>query len=326
MKVSILIGTIIGAGVLSLPYVYSKLGPILAILLTFLFSLFFILIAIIYSKIALMYGKHQFPGYVELFFGKKIKYTVLLLLLITLYGTVLSYYIAQANAIYNLTGIPKYLAILLSFLLLNLALIKNIKSVEDFEKANVLIVISFLITISFYFLTFYNININKLFEIHPEHVVYFIGPIIFSLFGLNAIPELRELISDEKEFRNTIIIGYLIPTILYILFSLSIVLTHNDIPSIATFLLGPLGYILTYIITFNPMVSLSYAIKEIYLFDLKLDNELSHVLTVLPPFLISFIINDPKQFVGVLSIVGWLSFLISIPLIVVMYLRMRTKR
>ncbi len=318
-EVAILVGTIIGSGILSLPYVFSKAGFLVSIVEMFLIYLLFIFISLLYSKICIKSGKHQFPGYVEILFGRKLKILTLFVLLISLYGTILSYIIAQTNSLLKLLGLNKYVSLLLIFLILNLALIKNIKSVSDFEKANVIIVITFLISSILYFLSFYNINFEKIFEINIENWIYPIGPIIFALFGLNAIPEIGELIKDPKKFGKVIIIGYSIPFVLYSLFTFSILSTQDKIPQIATFLLGKIGYLLTILITLNPMITLSYAIKEIYLFDLNFKEEEAHLLTVLPPFLFSLFLNKVDLFVPILSLVGWTSLLLSLPLIVVMY-------
>jgi amino acid permease len=74
-----------------------------------------------------------------------------------------------------------------------------------------------------------------------------IGILVFALEGLPAIPQMSEVLGEEKKnLRKSIIIGFSIPPILYILFSIACIgALETDISEVATLSLTKYGPILS---------------------------------------------------------------------------------
>jgi amino acid permease len=160
------------------------------------------------------------------------------------------------------------------------------------------------------------------------------GLVLFSLLGSNALPEMREeLIDNEKLFKRSIIIGMLIPIISYILFTVVVVGVvglsgfeaiegNNKIATIALIpfvgehiaIFGNLFAILAMSASF---LSVGLSLKESFVFDFGLGNNLAFFLTFVPPTLLA--LSNILSFIEVIEIMGILVGGITSTLIILMF-------
>jgi amino acid permease len=316
--VSTLVGTVIGAGVLGMPYVIAKAGLLNGIIIIILLGIALTILYLYYGEIILRTKKlHQISGYAEKYLGKWGKLIAAISFIISMYGALVAYLFGSGAALSAIFGGSSLLFSLGFFLVGAILIYIGIKAVERSEPVLMVIVIILVMAICF-------LNIR---HIRPEHLTGFslqtllipYGLVLFALLGTNAIPEMREeLAGNEKKLKKCIIIGMIIPIIVYIIFSVVVVgvvgldgfeaLDENS--RIATIALIPyvgahmaiIGNIFALFAIATSFLSVGLSLKETFILDLHLDPKLAMLLTFLPP-MIPFLFRL-TSFIMVLEIMG----------------------
>ncbi|PIZ51164.1 hypothetical protein COY27_04560 [Candidatus Woesearchaeota archaeon CG_4_10_14_0_2_um_filter_33_13] len=238
--------------------------------------------------------------------------------LIGCYGALTAYLIGEGATLHNVFkfGSP-LLFTLIYFLIAFLIVYRGIKAAGTAE----------LILISLLLLVIILIGVFSWDKLNPSHLMHFdlakifvpYGVIVFAFLGLPAIPELQEeLVKNKKLMKRAIIIGSIIPIVLYILFSCIIIgiiglenfetLSPNDrIATIALSfyshsVLGIFANLLAVLAMFTSFLTISIATIGIYEYDYGLSKKVSLFLTFSLPLLI--VLFDFTSFITVLGITG----------------------
>jgi len=132
-----------------------------------------------------------------------------------------------------------------------------------------------------------------------------------ALLGFSAIPELkRELKGSEKLMKKAIFIGALIPVIVYILFSFIFVATlGQNVPEVATLAFGKVVLFLGVFTMLTSYFVLSFALKDMFIFDFEYSKSKTFILVSVIPlliFIILYLLNMLK-FVSILGFAGVIS-------------------
>lgn len=103
--IAVLIGTIIGAGIFSLPYVIVKIGFIPGLLYLIGLGFVVLILNLCYGEIVLRTKKnHQLPGYAGIYLGKWGKLIAILATSIGFYGALLVYLIMAGDFLHSILG------------------------------------------------------------------------------------------------------------------------------------------------------------------------------------------------------------------------------
>jgi len=220
---SVLIGTIIGAGMFGIPYAINKLGFWPGLILLIILGLCFMLLMLLYGEIVLRTKrKHRLIGYARIYLGKKGKIIATISTVIGLYAALLSYLIIGGRFAHLLLY-PFFGGTIITYTLFFFAIgalivfygIKMVARGELIMTLFLLIIISALFIKAMPFIQTANLsgmNLTKAF------IPY--GVILFALSGLAAIPEIPELLKNKKDLKKIIIISSLITILIYSLFAL----------------------------------------------------------------------------------------------------------
>jgi len=221
ISTGLLSGTIIGAGVFSLPYIFRAAG--------FFTGIFFLAMAVIvYFVIYRMYGevigktqgRHRFAGYAKIYLGEG---AFLLSVLTSIAQTVLvlTIYLILSQSFANLiTGPEQGIAKLIIFWLIGSALIfsgvRRIAWLESLITGGMIAII--LIVFLLGIIGGREFPTGALLPDWGNFLLP-LGPILFALSGRQAIPEIIKINGD---YRKPILFGVLIPAIIYLIFVLSV--------------------------------------------------------------------------------------------------------
>ncbi|MFP4117293.1 MAG: aromatic amino acid transport family protein [Candidatus Woesearchaeota archaeon] len=317
-----LVGSIIGAGILGVPYLMAEAGFLTGLLVIILIVAFFMYTYLNLGEIILRYeGEHQLPGLVGMYLGSNGKSIMFIAMLLAAYGSLISYYIASGDAvisllshIFELQGIfaDPLLYSSIFFILMSLMILKGLNIIEDFE----LVITAFIIlTIVFIFgLSFRSIDSSNLgqFSLTTLHIPY--GGVFFALMGFNAIPEaIRMLHKRVKYAPLVLILGVLVPAILYIIFSIAIVgVMGPDTQELGILgmedALGPIaiiaGNIFILFSVTTSFLAMGFAQKNVFSLDYNMPKTFSWFLACGIPFLIFLSIRNFAGFVDVMSVTG----------------------
>jgi tyrosine-specific transport protein len=306
-------GSIIGAGILGLPYVFAKSGFLIGLAWLIFLGLILILVNLYLGEITLRTkGTHQLQGYAKKYLGKNGSRIMFFAVVFGIYSALLAYLIGEGQSLSRIiTGSTNYALIfgIVFWFALTMLLRKGLRGLRKIETWGVLAIIAIVIGIFIWF--FPSIQLPQLTEINPSQVFVPIGVVIFALLGFPAIPELRrEIKGDEKQLKKAIIIGATIPIILYILFSLTVVgVLGKSVEEIATLSLGPAALILGIFTMFSSFFVHSFILKDFFRYDLRLSKKSIFFWVSIFPLLLYIIITffNIAGFVKVIGIGGVIS-------------------
>lgn len=309
--VAFLIGTVIGAGVLGIPYVVQKSGIYLGIAYIVILGVFALIVNLYVGEVSLRTkGIHELTGYAEKFVGKWGKHALLISLLIEIYGALSAYLIGVSQSFTSIFGLSFEFWLIAFFIAMGLILYRGINVVKGYElflnAAKIILMLAISIA-AFAFFKSQNLAMPQT----PDFVMPF-GVIMFAFLGITAIPELKQILAhDRKQVKKAIIIGSIIPIIVYILFAIAVVgATGPDITEVATIGLGAklgfwmaiLGSVFAIFSMTTAFLAVSLALIWILHYDYKLNKTLSFILTMIIPIIIAF--SGIAGFIKILGVSG----------------------
>jgi len=280
--IAMLCGTVIGAGVLGIPYVIAQAGFLVGLLSILVLGLAVLFLNLFIGEIVLRTpGNHQLPGYAEKYLGIWGKRVFMLSMIFGIYGALIAYLIGEGRSLSAIFGGEPLLFSLGFFIIASFLVHKGIKSISKSEGFLVSIVLGLVLLISLFAFFSGKFNFTNLYS-EFSLINFFIpyGVILFSFVGGAAIPEMKEcLIKDKTAMKKSIIIGSLIPVLAYVIFAFIVIgVTGINTTEIATVGLGEslgsfaliLGNLFAAVAMFTSFLTLGLAMKEIYMYDYKM--------------------------------------------------------
>ncbi len=309
--VATLVGLIIGAGILGIPYVVAQAGFLTGLVVILFLGAVLLLLNLYIGEITLRTkGIHQLPGYVEKYLGKKGKFFMFISLMIGVYGGLTGYLIGEGEAWSAILGVDPIYPLLIFFVLMAFIVYRGLNMIRWIELGLNCFVTGIVLLIVL--LSIHAIDLSNFTGFSITNIFIPYGVILFALVGSAAIPDLREeLKSNRKCLKKAIIYGSLIPILLYILFAAAVV----GVTGTATTELGTIGlgevvgsymvYFGNFMAIFTMMTSflvLALALLWAYHFDYKLKRNWAWGLTLFIPLIIA--LSGFASFIEVLAITG----------------------
>lgn len=311
-----LMGAIIGAGVLGIPYVMMKAGFLTGLLVLLVIGAVVLTVNLCVGEITLRTkGVHQLTGYVGIYLGERGKRLMAIAMVIGNYGALLAYIIGEGRSLAEVFGGNPWLwsagffvigSIILYYGLAAVGvaeIILDILKFGAFGTILVLMVFSQLFEPS----SLVGFDITKLF------VPY--GVILFACLGAIAIPEMREELSRHlKDLKKSIFIGTIVPIIVYALFGLAVVgVTGTATTEAANIGIGWLmGFIPLVIVNIfavlamaTSFIALGLGLKEMYWHDYRIHELWAFILTITVPVIL--ILLGIHSFIKILGVTGALA-------------------
>lgn len=223
-------GTIIGAGVFALPYIFKTYGPGLGFFYLGLGAAIYAYIHLLYADIIVRTpGTHRFVGYAEIYFGRGgFWFATALAVLGLLFG--LTIYLVLSVSFINLVapGIGSAYKALLFWALGTAAVFMNLKKLAATELLITWAMVGIILLI--FFLGFGSLGSFDWSSVSAAGFGFLspLAPIFFSLAGFAAIPSLVRYFHtpgvghNHRLIRYAVLLGTLIPVFVYALFVLGI--------------------------------------------------------------------------------------------------------
>jgi len=310
VSIALLMGTIIGAGILGIPYVAAKAGLLTALVDIILIGIAVLLIHLMIADISGFHSskfnpKHQLTNYIEQHLGKKGKIIMTIAMITTIYGALIAYIIGEGNVLHSIfPGISSYVFSILFFIIASIIVFKGLRAAGNVDIIIVSFVILSVILIGFFSLGKKVDSSILYFSLKDIFIPY--GAILFASTGFVAIPEILQTLGkknkiDKNLLKKAIIIGTLTPVALYLIFTIVVTLLVGTnflkLPAeqqIATAAVGlfvdPFFKILINVFAslamFTAFLALGLALVQLFNYDYKINKTASWVLTVIPPFII----------------------------------------
>lgn len=335
--VTTLTGTIIGAGVLAIPYTIYTAGYWLGVLYLIILGIIIIILHLMLGEVVLRTKKNlHIPELIKLYLGKKGYVLVLIAIAILIYGG-MSAYIRGAGDILN-TIIPaqSFNWSIVFFAIGTYFIIKGLKFVSQW---NIIFVSGMvLIIVTLWLRAIYSQDIDwTQFELKPTNSVtqafrpY--GAILFSYFGVIAIPHIKTILGKKSnQMESVITLGILIPILLYSVFvSLVIGVAGQDITPLAIISLGEklgrqvliITSIFAIIAMMTSFIAMGLSMIESYMSFGKLKRSIAIILTTFPPM--ALLVFDWAQFDTIIQYAGGIGVSIISILIILTFWRSKSE-
>ncbi len=335
-----LIGTVIGAGILGIPYAIARAGFLYGLILIVLIGISFIFLNLFLGEVVLRTRQqHQLTGYAGKYLGPTGKKIMAFSMLVGIYGALTAYLIGEGTALQVIfkVGSPTFYTIIF-FILAFYIVYRGIKTTGEAE----LILVSTLIVIvlAIGFLSWDRLNPANFSGHDLTKLLLPYGITVFAFVGSAAIPEMQEELGREKKkMKKAILIGSIFPIFVYLLFTVVImgmvgieqfeILKPNErIATVALSLyssplLGILANILAVLTMATSFFTLGLALLETYQYDYNISRNVALLATFSFPLLVA--VFKLTTFIAVLGVTGVLSGGLDGILIVLMYWKAKLK-
>lgn len=333
LPASILAGTVIGAGMFSLPFVFNQVGFSTGLFYLAFFSLFYIWIYFLYAEVILnTAGEHRFVGYAKIYLGNLGFWLALLLGLLEIFF-VLTIYLILSPSFFNLIYSSNSLYYLLFFWFLGSAAAvfstRRIAFLEFLIVAGMVAIIALvgwlgIGNFSFPEAPFQNLN----FWSWP-----LVGPILFALSGALVVPEVVSYFRESKmslaRLKLSLALGGILPAVAYLIFIIGILGLSGAVsedavsgligrtPDLILGLLGTLG-LLSLISSY---IAIGLNARRILEYDLSLSKNWSKLIIVFLPIILYFL--GLQNFIYAVTLVGLIFLPLEIVFIILMWLKAR---
>lgn len=305
-----LIGTIIGAGILGIPYVVMQSGFKIGLIHLVIIGLAALITTLYLGEIANRTKQnHQLTGYAGLYLGKTGRKWMFYSVAFGIYAALLAYLIAEGESIsmllFNTLQYSLYCGIVF-WLVLSLLSYFGLKALEEGEFFGVGIILVMIVSIIV--LLWNKVNpANLTYTTFTNFFVPF-GVILFAYLGFSAIPELERIFGEDRTpMKRSIIFAYIISFLIYVLFTFVVLGTNGQAtPQIATLALGKPFILLGMFTIFTSYLALSMALVDTLRFDFgkaKFNSWLWVVLIPLPIYIILNLLNA-ASFTKIIGIGG----------------------
>jgi len=311
-----LVGTTIGAGIFSLPYVFAKAGFFVGLIEFIVLVFIVLLVQQILGEITLRTKGHKrLIGLASNYLGRPWGTLVMASVLLGGMGVLLIYIIFGGKFLSLITGQDVFWSSIAFFIFWFLAVLARPKTFGKTEFYISSLVIFIIILISLFNFRYINFNNFRGFDIKNLLLPY--GAILFAMTGYTVIPKMEDLLGAEKhKLKKAIKYGTLIPAIVYLAFIFVILGVSGGLTSSdaifgfsralnSNFILF-LGSVLGLLAVAGAALSYGVYFKETLWYDLKLNKKLAWALTGLIP--LSLFLLGARDVIPVISIVGALFF------------------
>src|SRR3989338_7318265 len=129
-----LLGLTIGAGILSLPYLFNRAGFLTGLVVLLIAGIVMLVVSLYLAEITLRTkGKHQLSGLAEIYLGKKGKIFMFLANALSIYGALSAYTIGSGQALAAVFGCSSLAFSVIFFISLSFVIYLSISFMEKFE-------------------------------------------------------------------------------------------------------------------------------------------------------------------------------------------------
>ncbi len=232
LPASLMAGTVIGAGIFSLPYFFQKAGILIGLFYLTVFAAIFALVHLMYADVILRTKENRrFFGYAKIYLGKWGGYPAILMTIIGMLF-ILTVYLVLSLSFFKIispglvSALGENLIVLVFWLLGSAAIFLNINRLAFSEFLIALSVVFIILAIFGYGLGGFDKIISISFFGEIKYLLLPYGAVLFSLAGRSAVPAVLGYFRSNNESRlrakTPIILGSLTPALVYAVFILGI--------------------------------------------------------------------------------------------------------
>lgn len=328
---SILIGTIVGVGIFGIPFSFAKAGFLTGLLFLIFVGAVSLVINLIFGEIVLRTKAiHQFTGYAGIYLGQAAKNLAAFAWFSSIYGALLAYIIISGNFLFSIFISQFYadpfMYSIIFFVFSGLAVLAGLRTVAWFEFIMVLFFSVITLLIFIFGIPHIDLqNLNTFFNGKFWFLPY--GVLLFAYAGFSAVPLQREIVKSRTDLlKKAILLGSLVPVVLYLVFVVSVVGISGETtsPDAVSGLLEFLDYRIIFLVSVfgllaitTSFLALASALIETLRLDYGFKKFKAWALAVFIPFFL--FLFGVRNFIEVISVAGSVAIGIEGIILIFMY-------
>lgn len=325
----VLFSTIVGAGMLSIPFVVAQVGVVVGFFYVLGMGLIMCVVHLLLTEIVIRTQRHlQLTGLIRKYVGSFGVWIMAIVFLVLHIGAMVAYLIGEGESLAMLFGGPSIFWAILFFICGTLIIIRGTRTISHFDfwmSIATIVVIGILVWLS--------MGATHVWLYVPRETASLwlpFGVLLFAFHGTSAIPELEMITgSDVRALRRAVLVGSLVPIALYCVFAAVVVsVTGADTTEIATIGLGNavgprvvlIGNIFAVIAMSSSFVTIGQALRRSFQWDYGWHQWTALGAAVGLPFLLYM--SGAREFIQVIAVVGASCGSVEIFLLIWAYWRM----
>ncbi|MDD4995563.1 MAG: aromatic amino acid transport family protein [Patescibacteria group bacterium] len=335
--ISTMFGLIIGAGIFGVPYVVSRVGFGIGIAYLTVIGAGLLATHLFYADVVVnLREKHRLIGAASVYLGRWGKRAAYFSVILGMVGSLVAYIIIGGSFMHaifgGLFGGTVFQYQIVFFALIALATFYGLRLVSAVEIFMTALLVAVMAIILGYGAP--HIDLINLSTFNPIYFFLPYGVILFALSGLDAIPEIRDVLKGHVgNLRLVIVISTLIPLILVMAFTMVVVGVTGDAtsPDAILGLAGQWGDWIKYVGAIFGFLAIATSVmvvmvnfKESLTFDLKMNKYLAWFTVSIVPLIV--FLAGANNFISIIGFTGAIFGGINGILIVLMYLRLRKNK
>lgn len=309
--ITILMGNIIGAGVLGIPYVVSRSGLVPGLIMLAVISIPMIMMYFCVGEITLRHkAVCQLAGMYKFYFkNNKLLVKLAIISMFMSMGSAITAYITGAGSVLSglLGGLDAKVYSFIFFLVVSLIVLRGLKTVGRFEA--VLSTSLFILIVSLSIYCIFGIKTENLTAVSTKVSDLFFpyGVILFACLGFSIIPQMeKQLIKQKHNLKKAITIGFFTCVGLYAIFMFSFVGKYGiNVQQIAIESLEYpykiIGEILVLAAMTSPFLAIGIVLRDSMMEDFGLGKLTAWFIACWIPYFVTLL---SPTFIDILSVSG----------------------
>lgn len=336
---ALVVGTVVGAGIFGIPYALAQSSFYLGILYICVLAFAVTIVHLCLAEITLRtQAKLHLVGYIKKYLGVNAGVLMTFIMVVALPSALLIYMILGGQFLANIFGGASYAWSLVFLFLAGSLILAGSRPIAktDLVMSGFLVLMMIVVLIwAWPKICFDNLSS---FNLSASFLPY--GIVLFSLIGNMAILELKDLFKKEFktkrggiQMRQVIVLGTLVPALLYIIFSLAVVgvsgsqTSTEAIGGLRPFLGQPIVIIVSifgFLAVFTSFMVFARALKKMLYLDYQISQKWGLVLALGLP-LIAFLAGL-RNFIVIIGFTGVLLSGLEVILILLAFLYARRQK
>lgn len=311
-SVAMMMGAIIGAGVLGIPYVIAQAGVMIGVV-------YIIILGVVVTYVHLMIGevtlrtrkKLHLPGLARKYLGPAGGWLMTIVFMFFSYMAILAYIVASGDVLSSIFPILTSFAwSMIFFAMFAVVVYIGLNGVKIAQLFLAMILLLMLLVIVLAGLP--HIETDNLLTLQFANVFLPFGVIMFALGGASAVPEMENLLPHAgRKIERTLIIGTSATMLLYLLFTVVVVgVSGLDTTEVATIGLGNaigpymimLGSLFAILAMGTSFMSIGLALRRVYEWEMKLPKIIAWGLALGVP--LGLYLLGLRDFIKTLALAG----------------------
>ncbi|GAA0682263.1 aromatic amino acid transport family protein [Natronoarchaeum mannanilyticum] len=306
---SLIIGSIIGAGVLGIPYAAAQIGLFPSLVLMVIVGALLYATSIILLRFSAKKGGSQIVTLARDLLGRPGGYLMMGGMMIYIYGALLAYTAAGGQTIAAITPLSEVMAAILFWIVASFMIYQGLEASIKTEFALVIGIVLLFLVVALTSLPHGDLSNADTVDMGAWQA--FIGVALFAFVGHAMIPDVYRSIGDYDSAKRSIRLAFVLIFTLYAILTVAFVLVFGrEVPQI-----GPqafeqiygtsgriIGNLLPLITVMTSFIGFGLAQKNNYVDYNGLPTSVAWALTTVPP--LALYLYGLRNFVGTLKIAG----------------------